>query len=363
MSAKRDRESLVVFGLTVAALLAYALRGGTYDVVSRGEIGLLAWWALLIGVVAGVLPRSRPALPTRLAIAGLAGICVWMTLSFAWTESDERTSLELALAVHHLGVFALAAAVLRPATVPAALAGALTAGAVVCVLAVGSRLFPGAFPEDVVRASLGGDRLSYPFNYWNAVAAWAVITGSMALAWSVHARSVATRALSLAIVPVAATAIYLTFARQGAAGLALGALVVVVFARTRVVAAAHAAVALGVSALPVLAARGADEIANASGTAGRGTVIAALLVAMALCAAVAVALARAGRRRAAAAPPRLARQGGDRRRGRRHRRRRGGAAGHRRRDRHPDERVCAGGLQRALHQPQRQPRRPVGLRA
>src|SRR4051812_48126879 len=169
--AQASGEKAVVFALSAAVLVAYALPGGAYDVVVRGEAATLIWWALLLGVVTGVLPRSLPRGSVAwLPAAALVALAVWMTLAFGWTESDERTSIELARVIHHLGLLLLATAVLRREVVPAAVAGACAGGVMVMLIALAARLFPGPFPDDVVVRALGVDRLSYPLNYWNGVA-------------------------------------------------------------------------------------------------------------------------------------------------------------------------------------------------
>ncbi len=49
-------------------------------------------------------------------------------------------------------------------------------------MAVGTRLAPSVFGVDHVDQALHSDRLSYPFGYWNAVAAW----GAMCIALGAH---------------------------------------------------------------------------------------------------------------------------------------------------------------------------------
>ena len=246
--ASRWEQYLV--GAAVASGLTYAaLRGGSYDVVVRGEQGLVLWWTLLLGLAFGLLPRRRPSRSTWVLLGALAALVLWTLLAFGWTESDERTSVELARIVAYAGLVVLVVGTLRSTSVGAAIAGAAVAGGVVCLLALASRLWPDAFPADRIAKAFSTTRLSYPFNYWNAVAAWGSMSTAMALAWSAHARHAAWRALALASVPVMVTVVYLTYSRAGAAGIAIGAVSAVVLARTRLVMLAHLAVA-AVASLP-----------------------------------------------------------------------------------------------------------------
>ena len=161
-----------MFLASAGVLVLYALRGGSFDVVARSELGIAAWWAVAIGWALGVLPRARLGLGAALPVAGLALLAAWTALSLTWTESDERTVTELARVAHHAGFLVLALSVLSRRTWRAAAAGAAAGALAVCALAVASRLWPAAFPADAVRASFGGSRLNYPLNYWNAVGAW-----------------------------------------------------------------------------------------------------------------------------------------------------------------------------------------------
>ncbi len=275
----------------VAGLLVfYAIGGGTYDVVDRGAAGVVIWWALLLGLALGVFPRMWPRREVWLVLVAGGLLSLWTLLSLTWTESSERTTIELARVAHHLGLLALVVCVLRPSTVRAALGGVTLAGVVVCGLALASRLWPDAFPADRVAAAFQANRLNYPLNYWNAVAAWGAMTTALALAWSAHSRKAVLRAFALAAVPLAVTVDYLTYSRAGVGGVVIAVGVLLLAARTRAVMVIQIVVAGLASFVAIEAVRGAPAIAEATGTDGRGTVLLLLAVGMAGCAAVAVVL-------------------------------------------------------------------------
>ncbi len=103
--------------LAVAGVLVlYALRGGTFDVVPRAELGIAAWWALGLGWATGVLPRARFGGWALAPLAGLVLLAAWTALSLTWTESAERTGGELARLAHHVGLLALALSLVGPRT-------------------------------------------------------------------------------------------------------------------------------------------------------------------------------------------------------------------------------------------------------
>ncbi len=307
-SERRGRvEQVAVAVVVVAVLSVYALRGGSYDVVARGEAGLAVWWTLLLGAALGLLPRRKPRGEAWFVLAALGLMALWTALALRWTESDERTSLELARVLQYAGLLILLVSVLRPSTVGAAVAGASIAATGICVVALASRLWPEAFPVDRVARAFSTTRLNYPLNYWNGVAAWGSMATAMALTWSAHARQPAWRALALASVPVSVTVVYLTYSRAGVAGVALGATAALVLARTRLVMIAHLAVAAAASYFSIHAVRAAKPIADATGSGGRGDVLTALLVGGAVCAAVTVVLRALGADERARLPRRIGR--------------------------------------------------------
>jgi hypothetical protein len=284
-------ERGMAFTVAAALPLYLALRNDGYDIVVRQEFGLVVWWSLALGFAFGVLPRSRSARGSRLTLAALAGLVAWTALSLLWTASDERTFAELARTVTLAGVVVLAWAGLNARTWKAAAAGLSVAAIAVPVIAVASRLVPAAFTLGVLR---GFDRLSYPLGYWNAIGAWSAIAVGFGLAFSSHLRDRRLRATSLAGVPIAGVAIYLTYSRSGVIGAAIAALIVIALARHRTTAAAHALAAGLATGAVVLVIRGHGPIAHGTGGAGGAVVALALFAACAVCAEFADATRRRG---------------------------------------------------------------------
>ena len=287
-------ERAITFAAAAAAVAFYALRGGTYDLVLRQEAGIAIWWALALGLATGLLPRARPARILAVPAAALAGLVLWTAASHGWSESDERTTIELARTLHHAGVLVLAVCLLRRETFAAAVGGVLAGMGAVCVLAVTSRLAPDWFPADAVReVYTETNRLNYPLNYWNAIAAWAAVTVALALPISAHARNPFARAGALAIVPVAVVVAYLTYSRGGALGIGFAAVLALALGRHRLVTLLHLVPAAAASALAIGAVRGEEAIAQATGTEGAGRVATVLFLGALVCA-VAAALTSTG---------------------------------------------------------------------
>jgi hypothetical protein len=284
----------IVFAIALALPVWLALEGGGFDVVVRQQGWLLIWWALALGFLSGWLPRSRPAVPLVWPAAAIAALVAWTLLSFGWTESDESTYAELSRVLGYAGFVIAAWVCLNRFTFRAAAAGISVAALAISVIALLSRLAPSAFPVDLIAVAFNTDRLNYPLDYWNAVAAWGCISIAIGLVWSAHARRAAVRALAAAAVPAAATAVFLRYSRAGVAGAALAVFAALALSRNRWTLAANAAAALVASGIAIAVANGEPAIADATGGEGGATVFAVVLLVGAACAGVAIVTRQAG---------------------------------------------------------------------
>jgi hypothetical protein len=278
----------VAFALAAIIASYYALRGGSYDIVVRQEAALVVWFVVGLGYGLGFLPRSGWPRGALVPLAAITLLAAWTAISLSWSDSHERTVAELARVLAFAGVLLLAWGLVDRTTWRPAAAGLALAAVFVCGLAVASRLWPDAFPANEVKETLGTNRLSYPFNYWNAVGAWGAMSIAMAVGWSAHARALATRAACLAAVPVCALAVYLSYSRAGVIGTACGLLAVWALSSARFVTVLHVLAAAGGSAIAILAVRDQPDIVEATGGSGAGAVVVALLVAGAICAVAAL---------------------------------------------------------------------------
>src|SRR5262249_42355635 len=146
---------------------------------------------------------------------------------------------------------------------------------------------PSAFPTDYVVTNFKVNRLSYPFNYWNAVGAFAAMSIAMALVWSAHARLLPVRVLALAAVPMCGATAYLTYSRAAVIGSGLAIVLVSVLSHNRWVALVHA-IAGGIgTGLAIIAIRKHHEIADATGNAGAFGLLLVILAGCAIAASAA----------------------------------------------------------------------------
>lgn len=245
---------LLGFGLIVYL----GLKGGGYDPLVHDQVGIAVWWALLAAVAIGALPRQRLGALAWCSLALLAAFLAWTALSLAWTESAERTFADVARVAGYVGVFALALFVRAPGGARR-MAGAVGAGiGAVAIVALLSRLHPGWFPTASQTARFlpsGRERLSYPLNYWNALAALVAIGLPLLLEAATCARRVPLRALAAATLPAMALTAFFTLSRGGIAAALVALAVFLAFTSDRLpkllallVAATGSAILIGAAA-------------------------------------------------------------------------------------------------------------------
>ncbi len=270
--------------LVGAATFLLGINDGSYQLTDRSAIGIVAWWALAMGIALRFWPASRVPRATVVAGAALAGLAVLTLLSTGWADSDEKAFLEFTRVLMYLGVFGLVAVAVR-ARHAAAVSDGLALGIVgVVALALASRFWwgdigPGAPPSFFPVQT----RLHYPVNYWNGLAILAGLALPLLLRAALADRPAILRGLALAPVPAIAATIYLTSSRGGAAAAACGVLVFLALTSRRT--SALVAIAIGsagsLAAIEMLLAR--DDLVNgplsAPAVAGQGR-SAALLMAL-----------------------------------------------------------------------------------
>lgn len=210
-----DTGALAAWTLGFLPVLYLALRGGGYDAIVRSEVGLAACWIVLVGALAGLLPRTPLRGLAWTCVGLLAAFALWTGLAAGWSSSAERTVTELARTAAYLGFFLLALCVVRTRTVRSLLGGVAVAFAAVSVLAVLSRLYPGRFPSNQVAVFFPAQtsRLSYPLNYWNGTGNFLAIGVPLLLLLATGSRTLAGQALGAAAVPVAVLGVVLTASR------------------------------------------------------------------------------------------------------------------------------------------------------
>jgi hypothetical protein len=224
-----DAAALGAWTLGFAPVMYLALRDGGYDTIVRSEVGLAVWWIVLLGALAGILP-ARIGRAGWLAIGLLAGFVVWTGIATGWSTSPGDTITELGRDAAYLGFLVLAVSVQGRTAGRHTVYGLAFAFGLVTALAVLSRLHPTWFPANAQVQAFGthaARRLSYPLNYWNALAAFAAMGVPLLAAVALGARTTVVRALAAAVLPLSVFCIYLTVSRGGVLELGVATVVLV----------------------------------------------------------------------------------------------------------------------------------------
>jgi hypothetical protein len=278
-----DGPALASWTLAFALVTYLALRGGGYDTVVRSEVGVALWWIVLLAAAAGVLPLRLGA-RGLVAIFLLAAFTVWCALAVGWSESTERSVVEVGRLAAYLGVLVLAIALQGATAVRHTVNGLASAIGFVTCVAVLARVHPAWFPANdhlVFFAEASARKLSYPLNYWNALACFAAIGIPLLLSVAISARTLLGQAVAAAAVPVGLLCVAWTLSRGGALAVVVGLFVFCVLVPRRVHAFATLAIAGGAGAMLIWAAsqRGALESGVPSPAAtAQGTDVLWLLV-------------------------------------------------------------------------------------
>ena len=215
--ARPRLPALAGYAVPFLLVLYLGLESGGYDLITRSQVGILVWWAVLLGVAAGLLPVIRITRSGWIMLAIMGALVAWTALAaLSWTQSTERSVIELSRSLVLVGTLLLLLLVQGREGLRRSLGAVGAAAAVIAVVALASRFHPGwfelpQFPENYPKA-----RLNHPVGYWNGLATLMAM-GMAVLLWSsVSARSTVGRALSVAVIPLLVLATYMTASRGGA---------------------------------------------------------------------------------------------------------------------------------------------------
>jgi hypothetical protein len=256
LGARVDSAALSAWTFGFVLVTYLALREGGYDTIVRSEVGVAVWWIALLAALAGFLP-ARIGRAGWAAIALLGGFALWTGVATAWSQSAESSVLELGREATYLGFLVLAIALQGRTAARHTINGVACAIGLVTVLAVLSRLHPQSFPINAQSEFLGagaGRRLSYPLNYWNALAAFVAIGVPLFVAVAIGARSTLARAAAAAMLPLSTLCIYLTISRGGVFELGVAVAAFLLLVPRRVDALATVLIGAAGSAILVWAA-------------------------------------------------------------------------------------------------------------
>jgi O-antigen ligase len=282
--AKEIGPALASTGVPFVLTLYLALRGGGYDAITRSELGVAIWWIVLLGALVGLLPLVRISRAGWAMLVLLVAFGAWTSLGLLWTESSERTVIEIARVGTYIGVFALTLCVQGPGSLRRTVTAVGAACAAVGVLALLSRLYPAWFPENETANALdyARARLNYPVNYWNGLAYLIAIGIPLLLTIATRSRRIVVQSLTTAVIPMLVLACFYTISRGGALALLIALVAFVALHPRRLSMVPTLGVVAASSVLLIAAATQrnalADGLSNAAATSQGDRMIAVVLV-------------------------------------------------------------------------------------
>ncbi len=225
-----------------AAYFAISLADGGSSILLIAFMTAAIWWAVIVGLVLGILPRGRIPARAILSATSLGALGAFAALSMIWASDDGGAFTDVLRVAEYLGIFVLVLLVSPRGSARTWLAG-LAAGIVaLAAWALVSRFLPGLPGGEENIATFLPDaqgRLSYPIGYWNALGACMAL-GAVLLTWlGANASTRLARALAVAGIPICGLALYMTASAGAALATAVGAAALLVLgpARPRLVAA------------------------------------------------------------------------------------------------------------------------------
>jgi hypothetical protein len=271
--------------VVVAAGIAGAgLAGGGNSELAFSAFSVAVWTAVLIGVAAGVFPRSEPPRAAIAAGACLGVLVAIVAVSMAYASDPGSAFKELVRASGYLGLFVLVVVASRRGEVKPWLRGLAGGLMLITLLALGARLLPAVFGDGDLQVAVLAEaegRLSWPIGYWNGLAAVMAIVSAL-LAWlAVRSEGRVGRSLATGLIAAPLLGIYFTASRGGFAAVAIGLVVLLAVVRPRLPLIASAALGIGGGAVLIALASTRDDLTNTPGTPAADSQGAEMLVALA----------------------------------------------------------------------------------
>lgn len=255
------------YALPFLLVLYLALEGGGYDAVIRGEVGIAIWWLVLLGAAVGALPVARVTPAGWVALGLLLAFGAWTAIGIGGSESSERTVAEVGRIATLLGLLALALLAQGREGLRRTVHAVAAAIAVAGVVALLSRLNPEWFPNVNLSEHVAPNRLAFPLNYWNGLAALMAIGIPLLLTSATQARNLGGSALAAAAIPVISLTAFFTLSRGGAGETAIALVALLALHPRRLSLLPTMLVSGAGSAILIAAANQRDPLVDNLGTA------------------------------------------------------------------------------------------------
>lgn len=259
-----DIETVASWLLGFGLVLFLAVNGSGFDVGLFGQAGLFIWLILLVGILLGIFPTSRPAPMAWVGVGLLAALAAWAAIGLLWTDSPDKTLVETARLSTYAAIFALAIAARGGDRVSQQVGSVAAAIVVIAALGLVSRFFPGTFTAAEATGRILTDesaRLTFPLEYWNGLAALLAIGVPLLAQLAGEAQKIWLRIAATGCLPLVSLALYLTLSRGGLLAAAV-ALVVFHLLNRKILTLALTLIGLGGGGLLIVLARANPDFQN-----------------------------------------------------------------------------------------------------
>ena len=261
--------SQLVSALLVAAIavayFAIALADGGSSVLLIAFMTAVVWWAVIVGLVLGILPRARVPAKGIFAAVSLGGLGLLAALSMIWANDDGGAFTDVLRIAEYVGILLLVVLASPRGSARIWLSGLAIGLAGLAAWALLSRYLPGLPGGDENIATFlpdAGGRLSYPIGYWNALGACMAL-GVVLLTWlGSHSLWRPGRALAVGAIPLCGLALYMTASAGAALAVAVGAAVLVLLSSERPRLVANLALGGIGSAILIALIHGRSDLAD-----------------------------------------------------------------------------------------------------
>lgn len=237
----------------------FGFHGGGFGAAAVALAGVVLALGLATHTTVADTPFSGSSRWLVIGAGALALFAAWTAASGWWSDAEGRALIEADRALLYvLLIVAVAAIAGRPWRVSWMVRALVLAIAVVAVTGLLTRLYPDHFSYEHVRPA----RANYPVGYWNTLG----LIAGMGLVLAMHLAAARDErhwiaVPAAAVTPLLAATIYFTLSRGAIAATAVGLVVYVVLARTRLALLALVAIAPGVI-LALLKAYDADLLTS-----------------------------------------------------------------------------------------------------
>jgi hypothetical protein len=211
--------------LVVCVVGPLAAGNGGYFPPSWGWSAAALLWAA--GVALMVRSRVEVPLTGVACLTTLIALAGWMLVSQTWSAAGPAVLESERTLVYIAGLAALLLVCRRGDMLPVVL-GLVLAISAACLYGLAGRIVP---DWGIVGADTG--RMQQPVGYWNGLGILAAVAVLLAVGTVAHARPMAARVISGAVLPLPLITMYFTFSRGAWLSLAFGLLVALAVDRRR----------------------------------------------------------------------------------------------------------------------------------